>query len=597
MLTQQQQRAAACPSQRVLVLAGPGTGKTTVLSHRIAYLIKEQKVRPEQICALTFTRSAALEMKARIEFLAPESRGKAAVRTFHSLAYRFLKQLTPNLRIISPLEQVRIFREICPEEANFQRLKREISRAKNKMLSPEELPPEVRDAVMQYEQRKEGCDYDDLLILLLEVLKKDGSELKERFTHVLVDEFQDLSPLQYEIVKELSKGKSLFAVGDPLQCIYEWRASTPEVISRLESDFEPEVIYLTENFRSKQKIIEAANKVMKAIDPKRPPLQGVLSEEGTLLIKQLPSEEEEMQQLIESVSKEKDLSECAVLVRTNDQTAEIERKAASKGLSISKRYSIFGKKEVQFVLELLKLILDPELNHKAILKIAPLIDPYLGRSFRSELKENAEKHNLTLLQALKGSFSKPYLAVGAKKILEAVEHFHSLSRRLSPSELLLRLRKELNLEGFLGKFMDEEDDLLYEPAVLLDKLTAVSESFKSLEEFLAWTESSEKKTLNVMTIHRAKGLEFKKVYLPFVHTGSFPLCESEEEWRLFFVAVTRARDSLILTSTASRKSPFLSAVLEPKPEELKQKGMLGKLQILLRLFKPKEVRHEGNVPA
>lgn len=556
-LTERQLAVVTHPGRHICVRAGPGTGKTTVLTHRIVHLVTSTGVNPGRICAVTFTRSAAAEMKARIESLVPQARGRITVRTFHSLAWLIIRTVTGRQpRVLTRPERLALLSELCrSRDVDPRTALTVISRAKNGLMTPKQIAdadPALAAVWKAYEETKPGFDYDDLLIEALRILQADGQPVRKRFSCLLVDELQDVSPVQFELVKVLApSAEHLFAVGDPLQCIYEWRASSPELMDRFCEVFEPELLDLCENFRSKQRIVELANRVMEKLSPGRPPLLPILSGEGEVRVLVLPGEEEEARVIASEIRSSANPSDCAVLVRLNRQRPLIEQALARAGLSVSGQYSLQDRKEVRLVLDLLRMILDPEEHSRTVLKAASLLDPYLGRQFREELEQIARENNVSLYRALDGTFSRPYLAVGARRVKEIIERLHEQSRSLAPVELLTVLRHDLKLDEALERRMALGGEDAHEVSELLDRLAAQAEGFRHLEEFLAWMERPDQGSVKVMTIHRAKGLEFRKVFVPGLAEGTFPASESPEEWRLLFVAVTRARESLVLSAPGS----------------------------------------------
>lgn len=596
VLTDRQREIVSHPAKRICVRAGPGTGKTTVLTYRIAHLVADRSVQPERICALTFARNAAAEMRARLEKLLPlPKRQGLEIRTFHSFAYSILRYagfFVPE--VLSGGRQLRILKEVASSlDMEPRQLLRAISRAKNMLMTPCDLrdkAPETAQAWEEYEKRKKalGClDYDDLLLLALSVLKEDGAELRDRFTHVLVDEFQDLSPVQYQLLQHLTKdGAEVFAVGDPLQCIYEWRASVPSLMDTFCEDFQAELLDLCENFRSRPQIIDFANRVMDLIDPARPKLVSNLSGDGKVTIEPISDKLEEAQKIASLVSNAPKES-VGILVRKNAQMDIIEQLLEQGGIQVLREYSLRSRPEAKVVIELLKLILDPEGHPQTLEKYASLFDPYLGRQFREELRQISSRFDISPYKALDANFSRPYLTVGARRLKKLIEHLHQLSKTLPPARVMSELRSLVKLDEALEKRMwPQEAEEAYEVAEILDKLQARAEAFSQIEDFLASMEAQKTSSVSLMTIHRAKGMEFKRVLVPGLQDGTFPASDSLEEWRLFFVAVTRAREELVLLCPGRPEGcQFLTALREGQAQVQKAKeSRKGLLERLLQLL-------------
>jgi len=608
MLTERQLETVQSPSLKLRVIAGPGTGKTTVLTHRIAHLVSEG-VDPARICALTFSRKAAAEMKTRALSLVPRAAGRLHASTFHSLCYRTLAS-RGLLRdgILTAAER----RKLIAEVARARRidipprvLALEISRLKNRMLEPAPDCPwsdKALEVYRDYERLKEGLDYDDLILHTVQLLRHDGASLRERFLHVLVDEFQDVSRSQYELLKLLAQDrtKGIFAVGDPAQCIYEWRMASPECIRKLEEDFQTATIHLRENFRSRPGIVELANRILRRIDPDRPALEPVLGGEARIALLEAEDEIQEARIVAEALKESGEPGECAVLVRTNAQIEPIEREFARAGIPFSESHSFYHRAEIRTALEMMKGILRPDEHPHGLLRAARLLDPYLGREFREELLEKASSTGLE--DALKGRFSKPYMTVGARKIREFLERVREVDRKRGPGAALGEIRRVLRLDAALPATvhvpdLEEESEIVRN----LNRLQATAEEFGSTEEFLAFTEeqvrsAGKRGAVNVLTIHRAKGLEFKHVWVAGLTEGVFPVPGNlAEEWRLFYVAVTRARETLTLChprrylGEPRRKSPFLEllAAGETRAEAKHESPIKKALRAMKGILVPK----------
>lgn len=559
LLTELQLSIAQHPASKIAVLAGPGTGKTTVLTQRLIHLIKNLKVPPDRACALTFSRAARAEMAARCLSQIPEHASRVKICTFHSLAYRILRQHTRCMDVMTSVEKRRLLHEIIREKApdlSARFVAEQISRAKNNLLKPEDLEdmdppmPQVAGIWREFEKRKQKLEYDDLLLLACEVLR---AEPERRFKAVLVDEFQDISPLQYKLLRRLvgENGTQVFIVGDPCQCIYEWRASRPELFDKFKEDYNAEVLYLNLNFRSRAEIVQLANKVLRHIDPKIPPLEPQLDRGGSIQVLEVPNDTEEAELAAESLKGE-DPEETAVLARTREQLELIERIMAAKGIQTSTTRTLVTRTECTLLAELLRTIIDPHTHPQGLFKLARLLDPYLGRAFRHEAELLSQQKQISIYDALKEEFSRPFLTVGARKVREYIETCRKqLLEGRTAAQLLAHLRITLHLDEKLEKHL-ELKGILQDPDEVeqtLNYLIACASELETPEKFLEWIEESKKKVgINTLTIHKAKGLEFKTVWIAGAADGVFPLNGNlKEEMRLFFVAVTRAKEKLIIS--------------------------------------------------
>jgi len=586
-----QEEIIQSPHSRLRVVAGPGTGKTLVLTRRIAHLVRSG-TDPRRICALTFSRRAALEMKARVFQLLPLTASRVHVSTFHSLCFWILARhgLLPDRRLATGMLKRELLQQLATRhqcDMPPRRIALEISRAKNRGIDPERYLQLAGDRTAEkvglvyrdYEQLKKLPDYDDLILRACQLLMHDGHRVKERFSHILVDEFQDVSDAQYQLLKLLvaSPGTSLFAVGDPAQCIYQWRLANPRKMEQLEDDFSTHTFHLVENFRSARRIVECSNLVLKRIAPNRPRLRNAQQSEGRVLVAEIPTELHEAEWVATKIEETHQPGDCAVLVRSNAQMEEIERALARRKIPFSEFHNFYHRREVRTVLDILRAIDDPEHHVRQLVRYSRLLDPYLGREFEDELNRHLQRQ-LGLFDALGADFSRRYMAIGAEKLRQFLQNLRKVQRKRGVAGVISELRRTLNLdENLLWDHEPQEPEEETIVARNLNRLTAMAEDFRTIREFLEhvraqMASSGRRGAVNILTAHRAKGLEFKHVWVLGVARGLFPLEREneDEEWRLFYVAITRAKHTLTICALKSHRgeplspAPFLDPILRPE---------------------------------
>ena len=577
-LNPQQQKAVAFSEGPLLILAGAGSGKTKVLTHRVAYLVRNKNVRPENILLLTFTNKAAGEMMKRIMgLLGAEFRGYGG--TFHSFCAKILRKyagwarLDPNFVIFDEADQLDTVKQamvavgVDIKSVRPGSVLGAISGAKNELITPAEyagfarvnFSQTVARVYLAYQQllrRYKALDFDDLLVetvRLLQIEPEVREKLEENFKFILVDEYQDTNKAQYEITKVLSKKHgNLTVVGDAAQAIYSWRGANYRNLLYLKQDFPTlTTLNLEQNYRSTQIILSAANEVVSK--NKNHPILNLWTDRGggeKVTFYEAESEYDEAQFVIGQIATTK-YSEFAVLYRTNAQSRVLEEAFLHSGIP----YSLVGgvrfyeRKEIKDVIAYLRLVLNPE----------------------DEIsRKRAEKLGKGRLQ----KFTNSNLQFSNKLTLDILDEV-------------------LKITGYLEQFdeMNEEDAARLEN---IKELRSVAQEFPKLPELLeqiALTEkeasrsqrlaSSGEGAVTLMTLHAAKGLEFKRVFMVGMEEGLFPHSRSlmdpeqmEEERRLCYVGMTRAMDNLYLTYArrrlyfGSRSNNPVSRFLADIPEEL-----------------------------
>jgi DNA helicase-2/ATP-dependent DNA helicase PcrA len=608
-LNPSQKEAVTVTEGPVLVLAGAGSGKTRVLTHRIAYLLKEKAVDPESILAITFTNKAAGEMKERLQALiGPVSRW-LWVNTFHAACVRILRQeIAPlgyrsNFVIYDTADQLSLIKN-CLKELNLDDKKfppssilNIISKAKNRLLDSEGLAQEADNLLLgkaaqvygKYQahlKELNGLDFDDLLMLTVELFKKYPQILRryqQRFRYILVDEYQDTNHAQYVLIRQLAAGhRNLFVVGDPDQSIYGWRGANLQNILDFQNDYpEARVIKLEQNYRSTQIILEAANQVIshnldrkpKALWTKNPRGKPLLMVTGETELDEAAFVAGEIYQQVQQLGRS--YRDFAVLYRTNAQSRVLEEAFIKTGIP----YEIIGgikfyeRKEIKDILAYLKVLYNP-LDAISLRRIINIPRRGIGEATWASLEKFGAEKGLTMYETVHRAREIPGLS---SRFVRAVESFARLMDSLE--EMVDRVPVTELVENILEKsgYLEElkRENTLDAAARLenLQEFLSVTYDYdrfseeKSLEGFLAqvslvseldeYEENDDKVVL--MTLHSAKGLEFPVVFLTGLEEGIFPHARSlleedelEEERRLCYVGMTRAREELFLSRAWQR---------------------------------------------
>jgi len=596
----------------LLVLAGAGSGKTRVLTCRIAYLIKEKRVPPYRILAITFTNKAAQEMRERVEVLVPELSRDIWICTFHAACLRILRRQeefygrTRNFVIYDSDEQLTVVKD-CIKELDIDNKKYPpravagaISQAKNQLLDADDYEKyafdpfnKVVNRVYHLYQEKlrqnNAVDFDDLIFLTVRLFREYPQVLEyyqDRFCHILVDEYQDTNHAQYVLVNLLAGNHpNLFVVGDPDQGIYSWRGADIENILSFERDYpEAAVIKLEQNYRSTKKILEAANRIIRHNENRKEKLLLPTAEDGADLTKfYCENEYAEADYLAVQISREKAqgkraFRDFAVLYRTHAQSRVIEEIFVRTGIpyTIIGGLKFYARKEIKDILAYLKLIL----NHKDAVSLARIINVPgrgIGQVSFSKIMSFAEKHEITPVEALERSAEIDGLSA---KIRAACSVLGLLIRGLteaSPEAAVTDLaRGVIEQTGYREGLLAEDTVESRTRLEYLDEFLSGTMEFDSnaeekglrnfLENIALVTDldkyDAETDQVALMTLHSAKGLEFPVVFLTGLEEGVFPhsrslqnptdIGELEEERRLCYVGVTRAKERLYLTHCRER---------------------------------------------
>jgi len=593
----------------LLVLAGAGSGKTRVITHRIARIIAVGAAQPNNILAVTFTNKAAGEMKSRVvDLLGPMGRW-VWLSTFHSLCARILREnaeaigYTRNFSIYDDSETQallkRIYKEIgIPESQPPVGVARSrISRAKDQLVTPAEYAERARDFLDQniakvyaeYEKRlkqNRAFDFDDLLMKTVMMFRQYPHILEsyqERFRYIMVDEYQDTNHVQYQLVNMLAKKyQNLCVVGDDDQSIYGWRGADISNILDFEKDYpDCKIIKLEQNYRSTQIILDASGEVVSRIPGRKPKKLFTDSAGGEkITLFQCGDEADESEAIAETIryktTIDKSPSEFAILYRTNAQSRSIEDALRYKGIP----YTIVGgvrfyeRAEVKDILSYLRLLVNPD-DDLAFQRIVNVPKRGLGKSGVAKLEKFAADSGVSLLEAISLPLEQAEIKGKSKSELEKLAGIMSeLSKKqneLPPFDIAARLIERIGYLDMLNAEGTPEADVRADNVKELvegireyterdenSSLAGFLEEVSLITDIDSWDESTQ--TVTLMTLHSAKGLEFDTVFIAGMEDGLFPLRrefdspeDQDEERRLCYVGMTRAKKKLYLTMAGFRR--------------------------------------------
>ena len=624
-LNPQQRTAVTAPLGPVLVLAGPGSGKTRVLTHRIAHLIDAEGVRPKRVLAVTFTNKAAREMQSRVESLlgpaaADRARSGLTLGTFHAFGAGVLRREAGRLPlsrefVIYDTDDQRSVVKQALEELNLDpkrnqpnKIHAAISNAKNELIGPSdyavdtyhgEIVQRVYDRYQALLLANNAVDFDDLLMYPVRLLREHPDLLhsyRDRYRHLLVDEFQDTNSAQYALLRLLAGGENpdVFAVGDADQSIYRWRGADYRNVQRFERDFpDARVILLEQNYRSTQTILDAATSVIDRVPGRKE--KRLFTERGhgaPIVVHEAYDESDEAQFVLDTIARltstgQADPGDCAVMYRINAQSRELEEAFLRAGLPyrLVGAQRFYGRREVKDIIAYLRVIHNPS-DDVSLLRIINTPSRGIGPKTVEALLEAAERYGDApgpFLLALSKDPELPAaqdLGTRAKGALldfaEVFARWVQASERTALGELVDRVLKDIDYRGHLEDGSDEG----LERWENVRELQRVAEEFGELGlttflEHIALVSDQDTLTENLnapilMTLHAAKGLEFPIVFIVGLDEGVFPHQRSfedpeemAEERRLFYVGVTRAKDRLYLTRTFRRRLYGTSSVSEP----------------------------------
>ncbi len=596
-LNEKQKEAVLRTEGPLLVLAGAGSGKTRVLTTRIAYLIEEKEVSPRAILAITFTNKAAKEMKTRLVDLVGNIAHFAQVSTFHSFGLRLLREnyevlgYDKNFSIIDSEDSLTVIKKIMKDmgldikQINPRAIRSQISGCKNELVSPQEyerlaasdFEKIVLKVYEKYERvlkQNNSVDFDDLLILPIRLFRENKGILEqyqEKFRYVLIDEYQDTNEAQYILSKLIcSKYQNICVVGDNDQAIYSFRGANYRNILNFEKDYPNcKVVLLEENYRSTKNILDAANSVIKHNKNRKDKNLWCESGEGDKITynRVYDQQEEaffctrEIKRLVseEGVSYE----DIAILYRTNAQSRTLEEAMLQENLPyrVVGSFYFYNRKEIKDLLAYLRLIHN-ERDDVSLLRVINTPKRGIGLKSIQNLTEKADSLGISLYEAIDSGKELEFknLIVSLKKVSENVTLTELVDKVLTASGMKQELESEHSLEA----------DVRLEN---LEEFKSITKSFEerdgliSLEDFLLETSlvsdreeyREEGGKVSLMTVHAVKGLEFLYVFVVGLEEGIFPHMNSlmensdlEEERRLCYVAITRARKKLYLVNARCR---------------------------------------------
>lgn len=596
LLNKEQKEAVLCTEGPLLILAGAGSGKTRVLTTKIAYLIEECGINPYNILAITFTNKAAKEMRDRIYMQIGAKAKGAQISTFHSFGVRILTDhfeelgYQKNFVIMDSEDSTSIIKKILknmdldPKSYNPNAIRNQISNCKNEMMSYKDYEKfaigdyekVVYQVFKEYEttlKNNNSVDFDDLLLLPIKLFKEHSeilSEYQERFQYVLIDEYQDTNETQYILSKMIcAKYKNICCVGDEDQSIYSFRGANYRNILNFEKDYpNAKVIKLEQNYRSTTTILDAANDVIKHNKDRKDKALWSNNGKGDLIdyyrayngIDEAQYVTREIKKLSSSGVKYQDI---AVLYRTNAQSHTVEEELLKDSIPyrIVGGVGFYSRKEIKDVLAYLRLIYNPK-DNISLLRVINVPKRGIGNKTISNLIEKSNKENESIYNVI--TDGKEYA------FKEMIEKLRMQSKDLTLTELVDRV---LEVSGIKKEYEEEkslEADIRLEN---LEELKTVTRTFEeregivSLEDFLLEVSlvtdvneyDQDPDKVSLMTVHSVKGLEYDYVFIVGLEEGLFPhmnslLSESEleEERRLCYVAITRAKKKLFIVNARSR---------------------------------------------
>lgn len=618
LLNKEQYEGATTIDGQVLILAGAGSGKTRVLTHRIAHMVDDLDIPPYNILAITFTNKAAKEMKDRVKALIGERAENMWISTFHSTCVRILRREIDKLgykssfTIYDSSDQKTLVKE-CMKTLNInekditeQEIMGKIGKAKDRMQDVRSFMLEnesnfrekkIADAYEMYQKRlkeNNALDFDDLIFKTVELFKKNPEVLdfyQNKFKYIMVDEYQDTNGAQYELVKLLAaKYKNICVVGDDDQCIYQWRGADIENILSFEKDYpSAKVIKLEQNYRSKGNILDAANTVIINNSHRKSKVLRTEQEGGSKIkVYRAYADSDEGDFVGMQISKikeaeSKNYNDFAILYRTNAQSRIFEESFRRKGIP----YKIVGgtrfydRKEIKDMLAYLKVIINPQ-DDISIKRIINVPKRGIGDATVNKVQDFAENFELNMWDALAEVRTIPTLTARNVSTIEPfvglMERFMELSEVIPVSELIKTILEETGYLKQLKESKEIEDksridnlEELVSDAVEFEK-SSEDKTLSAYLEKVSLVQDTDKiededDSVVLMTVHSAKGLEFPVVFMVGMENGIFPgnasfekESEMEESRRLCYVGITRAKEVLFMTSAEVRRVFGLSLI-------------------------------------
>ena len=650
-MNSEQSEAVRTTEGPLLIMAGAGSGKTRVLTHRIAYLLDEKDVSPYNILAITFTNKAAKEMKARVEHLVGEEAQVIWMSTFHSMCVRILRRdadrigIERNFTIIDPTDQKSVIKDVLKSE-NIDSKRFEprmfigaISNLKNELKTPEDAQKEANDFHSQmvatvykgYQRqlsRNEALDFDDLIMTTINLFERVPETLEyyqNKFQYIHVDEYQDTNKAQYTLVKLLAnKFKNLCVVGDSDQSIYGWRGADIQNILSFEEDYpEAKTIFLEQNYRSTKNILNAANEVIKHNSERKPKGLWTANSGGDKIqYYEAMTERDEAEYVVKEIMKHqrsgKKYSEMAILYRTNAQSRVLEETFMKSNIPYTMvgGQKFYDRKEIKDLLSYLRVIANSN-DDISLQRIINVPKRGIGPSSVEKIQTYALQNNISMFDALA---EVDFIGLSKKVTQECISFYEMIQNLIKEQEFLeiseivdevlqksgyrdmldreqsIESRSRLeNLDEFMSVPKDYEENTPLEEQSLINFLTDLS-LVADIDE--ADTQNG----VTLMTMHSAKGLEFPIVFIMGMEESLFPHIraikseddhEMEEERRICYVAITRAEELLYITNATTRmlfgrsQSNMPSRFLKEIPEDLLDSHTGQKRQTIYPKSQPK----------
>lgn len=610
-----QQEAVYHTEGPLLILAGAGSGKTRVLTHRIAYLIDEKGVNPWNILAITFTNKAASEMRERVDKIVGFGSESIWVSTFHSTCVRILRRHIDRLgfdtrfAIYDTEDQKTLMKEICRKLNIDTKIYKErsllaqISHAKDELITPDEMElnaggdfnkKKVAAVYREYQaslRKNNALDFDDLIVKTVELFQNCGDVLEnyqERFKYIMVDEYQDTNTAQFKFVSLLaSKYENLCVVGDDDQSVYKFRGANIGNILGFEHVFpDAKVIRLEQNYRSTKNILSAANEVIANNASRKSKTLWTENPEGELIhFRQFMNGYEEAEYVVGEISRAHrengaKYKDCAVLYRTNAQSRLFEEKCllANIPYKIVGGVNFYARKEIKDLLCYLKTI-DNSRDDLAVRRIINVPKRGIGATTLGRIQDYADKMSVSFYDALRVAEEVPSIGRSLSKIDGFVTFIQSFKSKAESYTVRELLEEVIELTGYVAELKAEDTEESQARIENIDELISKTESYQEameeqgqpatlsgfLEEIALIADidsvDPDQDYVLLMTLHSAKGLEFPRVFLVGMEDGIFPSYMSivsddksdlEEERRLCYVGITRAMEDLTLTSARQR---------------------------------------------
>ena len=603
-LSQEQRLPAEICEGPILVTAGAGSGKTRMLTHRIAHLVFDLNVKPYNILAITFTNKAANEMKERLENMLGYADGMW-ICTFHAMCSKILRReaesigYTSNFSIYTDVEKDRTIKRILESKntnITADTISWHISNAKNHLLSPEEyeenIPnPRKREVITlcykEYEDELKKCnalDFDDLLNKTYELFNTKPevlSHYQEKFKYIHVDEFQDTNKAQYLLIRLLAaKYNNIFVVGDEDQCIYSWRGADVTNVSAFTQDFKDvKVFKLEQNYRSTKTILDAANKLIMRNQNRISKTLWTNNQQGNEIKSFTAYNETEEAEYVAQTIKNLvmqgyNYNDFAVLMRVNSQSRILEEKFITYGIPyrLYGGFKFFERKEIKDITAYLRLIHNPY-DDEATRRMLAFPKKGIGDSTLGQLEMLAEENNVSLYNLIIGDYLDGSIKRKLEPVKELMLDLKDKAEKMPLYEFVEYAINKVDFKGAIGDKTDEDQNkqMNVDDFLLSVKEFADANTTADLEEYLqSITLMRDIDSLNeeddfttLITVHAAKGLEFNIVFIVGLNDGLFPLSrainsddenELEEERRLMYVAITRAKERLYLTRAKTRFS-------------------------------------------